>query len=85
MLTSPRPTPAWSPPSSRRSLVILYAVFVGCACIHVSHGFWSMFQSLGWVRSATRKPLVLLSGLVGLVIFVMFMAPPVAIVTGLIH
>ena len=66
-------------------LVILYAVFVGCACIHVSHGFWSMFQSLGWVRSATRKPLVLLSGLVGLVIFVMFMAPPVAIVTGLIH
>ncbi len=66
-------------------LVILYAVFVGCACIHVSHGFWSMFQSLGWVRNATRKPLVLLSGLVGLIIFVMFMAPPVAIVTGLIH
>ena len=53
--------------------------------IHVSHGFWSMFQSLGWVRPATRKPLVVLSGLVGLVIFVMFMAPPVAIVTGLIH
>ena len=58
---------------------------IGCACIHVSHGFWSMFQSLGWVRPATRKPLVVLSGLVGLVIFVMFMAPPVAIVTGLIH
>ena len=66
-------------------LVILYAVFVCCACIHVSHGFWSMFQSLGWVRPATRKPLVVLSGLVGLIIFVMFMAPPVAIVTGLIH
>ena len=29
-------------------LVILYAVFVGCACIHVSHGFWSMFQTCGW-------------------------------------
>lgn len=66
-------------------LVILYAVFVGCACIHVSHGFWSMFQSLGWVRPATRQPLVILSGLVGLVIFVMFLAPPAAIAIGLIH
>ncbi len=66
-------------------LVIVYAIFVGLACIHVSHGFWSMFQTLGWVRPATRKPMIVLSGLVGAIIFVMFMAPPVAIVTGLIH
>ena len=40
---------------------------------------------MGGGRNAPQKPLVLLSGLVGLIIFVMFMAPPVAIVTGLIH
>lgn len=66
-------------------LVLFYAVFVGAACFHVSHGFWSMFQSLGWVRPATRKPLVVLSGLVGVIIFVMFLAPPAAIATGIIH
>lgn len=65
-------------------LVIVYAIFVGLACIHVSHGFWSMFQTLGWVRPATRKPMIVLSGLVGAVIFVMFMAPPIAIAAGFI-
>ena len=63
-------------------LVIVYAIFVGLACIHVSHGFWSMFQTLGWVRPATRKPMIVLSGLVGAIIFVMFMAPPIAIAAG---
>ena len=65
-------------------LVIVYAIFVGLACIHVSHGFWSMFQTLGWVRPATRKPMIVLSGLVGAIIFVMFMAPPIAIAAGFI-
>ena len=65
-------------------LVIVYAIFVGLACIHVSHGFWSMFQPLGWVRPATRKPMIVLSGLVGAIIFVMFMAPPIAIAAGFI-
>lgn len=65
-------------------LVIVYAIFVGLACIHVSHGFWSMFQTLGWVRPATRKPMIVLSGLVGAIIFVMFMAPPIAIAAGII-
>ncbi|WP_165216381.1 succinate dehydrogenase cytochrome b subunit [Schaalia sp. ZJ1691] len=65
-------------------LVIVYLLFVGCACIHVSHGFWSMFQTLGWVRPSTRSLMVVLSGIVGAVIFVMFMAPPIAIAAGFI-
>ncbi|MDC4233631.1 succinate dehydrogenase cytochrome b subunit [Actinomyces sp. B33] len=65
-------------------LVLVYALFVFSACLHVSHGFWSMFQSLGWVRPSTRKLMIVLSGLVGAVIFVMFMAPPLGIVAGLI-
>ncbi|WP_026459292.1 succinate dehydrogenase cytochrome b subunit [Schaalia vaccimaxillae] len=65
-------------------LVLVYAIFVAAACFHVSHGFWSMFQSLGWVRPQTRKLMVVLSGLVGAVIFVMFMAPPIGIIAGVI-
>ncbi|MDO4257903.1 MAG: succinate dehydrogenase cytochrome b subunit [Actinomycetaceae bacterium] len=66
-------------------MVIVYLVFVGAACLHVAHGFWSAFQSLGWVRAATRQPLVIVSGLIGVLIFVMFMAPPLAIAFGFIH
>lgn len=65
-------------------LVAVYALFVALACIHVSHGFWSMFQTLGWVRPATRKFMLVLSGIVGAIIFVMFMAPPIAIAAGII-
>ena len=65
-------------------LVVIYAIFVGLACIHVSHGFWSMFQTLGWVRPATRKFMLVLSGIVGALIFVLFMAPPIAIAAGII-
>lgn len=64
--------------------VLVYLVFVAAACLHVAHGFWSAFQSLGWVRAGTRKPLEILSGLIGGLIFLMFMLPPVAIVLGFI-
>ena len=65
-------------------MVIVYLVFVAAACLHVSHGFWSAFQSLGWVRAGTRSFMVVLSGLIGGLIFVMFMAPPLAIAFGII-
>lgn len=65
-------------------MVIVYLVFVGAACLHVAHGFWSAFQSLGWVRSATRTPLVIVSGLIGGLILLMFMLPPLAIAFGFI-
>ncbi len=65
-------------------MVLVYLVFVGFVCLHVSPGFWSAFQSLGWVRAGTRKFMVVLSGCVGGLIFVMFMLPPLAIAFGLI-
>lgn len=65
-------------------LLVAYMVFVACACIHVSHGFWSMFQTLGWVRPSTRPLMLVLSGIVGAIIFVMFLAPPIAIAVGII-
>ena len=65
-------------------MVVVYLIFVGLAAFHVSHGFWSAFQSLGWVRGGTRKFMEVLSGLVGALIFLMFALPPLAIVAGYI-
>ena len=65
-------------------MVVVYLIFVGLAALHVSHGFWSAFQSLGWVRGGTRKFMEVLSGLVGALIFLMFALPPLAIVAGYI-
>lgn len=65
-------------------MVFFYLIFVGLAALHVSHGFWSAFQSLGWVRGGTRKFMEVLSGLVGALIFLMFALPPLAIVAGYI-
>ena len=65
-------------------MVVVYLIFVGLAALHVSHGFWSAFQSLGWIRGGTRKFMEVLSGLVGALIFLMFALPPLAIVAGYI-
>ena len=65
-------------------MVVVYLIFVGLAALHVSHGFWSAFQSLGWVRGGTRKFMEIVSGLVGALIFLMFALPPLAIVAGYI-
>ena len=65
-------------------MVVVYLIFVGLAALHVSHGFWSAFQSLGWVRGGTRKFMEIVSGLVGAQIILMFALPPLAIVAGYI-
>ena len=65
-------------------MVVVYLIFVGLAALHVSHGFWSAFQSLGWVRGGTRKFMEIVSGLVGALIFLIFALPPLAIVAGYI-
>lgn len=65
-------------------MFIGYLVFVGLVTLHVAHGFWSGFQTLGWVRKDTRRFMVGLSGAVAFLIFVMFMVTPLAILTGMI-
>lgn len=57
-------------------MVLAYALFVGIVAFHIGHGFWSAFQTLGWVRANTRKPLVVVSGLIGAAVFAGFITPP---------
>lgn len=65
-------------------MFIVYLAFIVVVTAHVGHGFWSAFQTLGWVRKETRKFMVSLSGVIAAIIFVMFMLPPLAIATGMI-
>lgn len=65
-------------------MFVVYLVFMIVVTAHVGHGFWSGFQTLGWVRKDTRKFMVGLSGVVAAIIFIMFMLPPLAIATGLL-
>lgn len=65
-------------------LVVLYLIFLSLITAHVGHGFWSAFQTLGWVRKGTRTFMVWLSGMIAALIFLMFMVTPLAIATGFI-
>lgn len=67
------------------ALVVLYAVFVGALALHIGHGIWSAFQSIGWLRRNTQYLATVAGGLVAGLVFVLFMAPPVAIAVGYIH
>ncbi len=66
-------------------IFLAYLVFVALVTSHVGHGFWSAFQTMGWVRKNTRTFMVWLSGILAAVIFVMFMMPPLFILIGVIH
>ncbi len=53
--------------------------------LHLYHGFWSMFQTMGWnnVRyNVYRRPL---AALIALAIFVVNISFPLAVLTGIIH
>lgn len=65
-------------------LFIVYLLFVTMVTAHVGHGFWSAFQTMGWVRKDTRKFMVGLSGVIAAAIFIMFMLPPFFILIGVI-
>lgn len=64
-------------------MVLIYAIAVGALCLHIAHGVWSALQTIGWLRRNTQYTVQIISGLVGLLVFAMFLAPPVAILAGM--
>jgi succinate dehydrogenase / fumarate reductase cytochrome b subunit len=63
-------------------VVISYIVAVGLVCYHLSHGIASMFQSLGWNNRESEKPLRILSVMVSTIVFLGYIAIPVAVQLG---
>lgn len=65
-------------------MVLIYAIAVFALCLHISHGVWSALQTIGWLRRNTQYAVQVISGLVGLGVLIMFLAPPIAILSGMV-
>lgn len=64
-------------------LVVVYAIWMVAVCMHIRHGFWSAFATLGANTSARAR--AILNGCawaVALILFIGFMIMPVAVLFG---
>ncbi|MDO5747158.1 MAG: succinate dehydrogenase cytochrome b subunit, partial [Actinomycetaceae bacterium] len=57
-------------------MVLIYGVAVAILAFHISHGIWSALQTFGWLRANTRHVAVIISGILGGLLFLMFIVPP---------
>ena len=66
-------------------VVGIYAIFVGVVCMHIRHGFWSAFTTLGAnVGTRARTTLNVLAYFVASLLFVGFLLPPFAVLVGMV-
>lgn len=59
-----------------------YIIIMALLCMHLSHGFASMFQSVGLRNESWRYKLVALAKVYGWVVFLGFISIPIAILCG---
>jgi succinate dehydrogenase / fumarate reductase cytochrome b subunit len=64
---------------------LFYIVAMGALCLHLDHGIWSMFQTLGWVTVQNTKSIRTFSRLVAIIIFLGFIAVPISVLAGWLH
>jgi len=61
---------------------LFYILAMACLYLHLDHGVWSMFQTLGWNNAKTTWGLQALSRGLALMLFVGFISVPVAVLAG---
>ena len=61
---------------------VFYILAMAALCLHLDHGVWSMFETLGLNNARINRGLRILSRIVALVVFVGFIAVPVAVLAG---
>lgn len=64
-------------------VAIFYIVAMALLCLHLSHGMWSMFQTLGLGSPRYTPLLKSLARLVAVLIFLGFVSIPLSVLTGL--
>lgn len=65
-------------------LALFYVIAVGALAMHLYHGVWSMFQTLGVTSPTWNAGLRGVAKLVAVVLFVGFSVVPLAVVTGIL-
>ena len=61
---------------------LFYVLAMAALCLHLDHGVWSMFQTLGCNNARISPVLKGLSRVVALVVFAGFISVPVAVLAG---
>jgi succinate dehydrogenase cytochrome b subunit len=61
---------------------LFYIVAMGALCLHLDHGIWSMFQTLGWATVQNTKSLRTFSRIVAITIFAGFISVPISVLAG---
>jgi succinate dehydrogenase / fumarate reductase, cytochrome b subunit len=61
---------------------LFYIVAMAALCLHLDHGAWSMFQTLGLNNGGMSPALRVLSRVVAIVVFAGFISVPVAVLAG---
>jgi succinate dehydrogenase / fumarate reductase cytochrome b subunit len=63
-------------------VAIFYIVAMGALCLHLSHGIWSMLQTLGWSTARNEATLKIISSVIASIVFLGFASVPVAVLAG---
>jgi succinate dehydrogenase / fumarate reductase cytochrome b subunit len=66
-------------------VAVFYIIAMGALCLHLSHGIWSMLQTLGWNTARNEAKLRALSRVIAIVVFAGFASVPVAVMAGWLH
>jgi succinate dehydrogenase / fumarate reductase, cytochrome b subunit len=64
---------------------IFYVIAMLALGLHLYHGFWSMFQTLGLNNFRTDRILRLLAGAISVVLTLGFIAVPLAVLFGIVQ
>jgi succinate dehydrogenase / fumarate reductase cytochrome b subunit len=64
---------------------LFYLVAMAALCLHLDHGVWSMFQTLGLNDARSTRVLRTVSRGVAIVVFAGFITVPIAVLAGWIH
>jgi succinate dehydrogenase / fumarate reductase, cytochrome b subunit len=61
-----------------------YILAIGLLCLHLRHGLWSMFQTLGFVHPRYMPRIKTAAGFIAFVIFCGFVSIPIAVVLRIV-
>lgn len=61
---------------------VFYILAMGALCLHLDHGIWSMFETLGLNNTRISRGLRLLSRVAAFLVFLGFIAVPIAVLAG---
>ena len=83
--TTSRSTTTWWPAFRSGTCPLFYILSMAALCLHLDHGVWSMFQTLGLNNARSSPVLRMLSRGVAILVFAGFISVPVAVLAGWIR